>query len=425
MRPRLGGAERSQRQPQRRGAPSCFNAAAPGGRGEGERGEDPDLVLAASMRPRLGGAERVKPDSGPVSGVLLQCGRAWGARRGGAGPSRSGRPRRFNAAAPGGRGEDRLLLVVPTHHLASMRPRLGGAERPRRPRSLPERCWLQCGRAWGARRGRFALRGQRLRLASMRPRLGGAERLPNYVELERRMLASMRPRLGGAERRLAGRVHLGVGSGFNAAAPGGRGEEVVMGSFGAWLRGFNAAAPGGRGEVQTAGGGAPSDRGFNAAAPGGRGEARPRIPGTMTRRRFNAAAPGGRGEAAWCGDGPARRSRFNAAAPGGRGEAPATPRGPARRRGLQCGRAWGARRGRRVAGRVSTGFWLQCGRAWGARRGNRARRRQDRLGRFNAAAPGGRGEAQGSPPYQSAVHASMRPRLGGAERQSPQQRLVS
>jgi len=345
------------------------------------------------MRPRLGGAERRIWATCAAAQAYLQCGRAWGARRG---------PRSFDCLRPvlslqcgrawGARRGTTARGTVTVTVAFNVVVFGGCGEGHHGCSSRYQREALQCGRAWGARRGE-------------QPR----RRLPKKVRLQC-------GRAWGARR--------GTGSPpgpircpcFNAAAPGGRGEARTPRSTRHRAPRFNAAAPGGRGEAGCSTGTPPAAGSFNAAAPGGRGEAA-FIPASASwhvwlqcgrawgARRgscleagatrtlgFNAAAPGGRGE----GRGPrhrsGRRPGFNAAAPGGRGE----------------GHHGCSSRYQREA--------LQCGRAWGARRGRNPQAPRTRPGSFNAAAPGGRGEDRFHVTPDGPVHASMRPRLGGAER---------
>ncbi len=250
------------------------------------------------MRPRLGGAERTTPRRTTNQSSSLQCGRAWGARRGRYHDRRCMRRHCFNAAAPGGRGEGAVPRRRRKALGASMRPRLGGAERTRVVPGGSKDHLLQCGRAWGARRGW--------------PRCW----------MESRWDALQCGRAWGARRgRVPGVPVPHRRDRFNAAAPGGRGEAGPEPARAAGSARFNAAAPGGRGEVRRRGrrpliwwasmrprlGGAErlgegSERTggerFNAAAPGGRGEGHGRALGGPCRGGFNAAAPGGRGEGA-------------------------------------------------------------------------------------------------------------------------------
>jgi len=463
MRPRLGGAERPASSRAASARPRSFNAAAPGGRGEarpprggpdepprfnaaapGGRGEAPGPRRAcrrrtrfnaaapggrgeviegshlfarplASMRPRLGGAERPCPSPWRTPCQGLQCGRAWGARRGGCPhPDACDRPPLQCGRAWGARRgpPETMISTAPSG--------------------------LQCGRAWGARRGgltpldvceraRFnaAAPGGRgegraltpienMRLASMRPRLGGAERVLARPHGDRAGRASMRPRLGGAERRRSARATrtsraLQCGRAWGAR----RGRAASCTS--PLCRSFNAAAPGGRGEAPAA----PHRRHrrscFNAAAPGGRGEvptpaATPRSSVLLQcGRAWGARRGGARGRSGSCPRG------FNAAAPGGRGEGEAGQRPGLRRVASMRPRLGGAER-RGWALSIWTPSPLQCGRAWGARRGPSPPRRTDAPPGFNAAAPGGRGEAKAAKELTGTLLASMRPRLGGAER---------
>jgi len=320
MRPRLGGAERH----------AFLNRCS--------------CLRPASMRPRLGGAERGVEGyhGGPAHG--LQCGRAWGARRGSRTPAQGSCTSRFNAAAPGGRGEGRgprpRVRALPasmrprlggaervwigwafrTLRQASMRPRLGGAERPPRPGSTLTPRALQCGRAWGARRG---------------PRPGASRSRWTPLQCGRAWGA----RRGHVAFRL-----VDANDRFNAAAPGGRGEDTRIGQSPEKHGRFNAAAPGGRGEDRAPGRSPTRLPGFNAAAPGGRGEAekaaylvwrfgasmRPRLGGAERHRGAHESLE----------HGPASmRPRLGGA------ERLFVVRSKRYTLGLQCGRAWGARRG--------------------------------------------------------------------------------
>jgi len=233
MRPRLGGAERAK--------------------GRGTRVH----WILASMRPRLGGAERQSCASPSRPPRALQCGRAWGARRG---PRVAAVPigsPRFNAAAPGGRGE-----AIPSAKARKLEPS------------------LQCGRAWGARRGpRHAERRTSLRRFNAAAP-GGRGEVDITTEDVCAAIASMRPRLGGAEREpyraAAERLwELQCGRAWGARRGPGWSREDPRTTC------FNAAAPGGRGEAGPAAGWRAGGTRFNAAAPGGRGEAA--CPGCLCR----------------------------------------------------------------------------------------------------------------------------------------------